>query len=529
MQETIREIRAYLHSMWRWRWLGMAVFWLVALCGTAYIVMLPDQYKSEALVEVNTESMLTSVVKGLAAGDDVRRQVKLAQEKLLTRPNLEKIARSVDMHLPVETEADKQSMIDSLAGRISISSQRTGLTRISFTDHNPGRAQQVVNSVTALFIDNIGERNEGFDEMKSFIGKKIHEYENRLRDSEERLAKFRTENMAILSGSNSYAQKVTGAKKAVRDLEFQLDEAILIRDQILNERNSIQEFLTLETAPQVIVGDHVVSTTLGRIQSLQRELDTLLLRYTEDHPDVKNTRKLIEQLAARYEAERDGDALGSDPNVSKSKIPNPVYEALSAKLLETNNEVGRLKRRVTRGKEELKSLLELASIAPGIEAEMASLNRDYGVLKAQYEHFLSERERANVVEDVEAETDTVDFKLIEAAQIPAEPFGPPRLMFLGLLAVLSVGAGGGAAFLRSQMEDTFHSASKLSDVFGLPVIGTVSQISGKVAKAKAAMDTATFLAASVVPLAVIGIVALILPKLSSLRDIVEGVLNGGLV
>ena len=64
------------------------------------------------------------------------------------------------------------------------------------------------------------------------------------------------------------------------------------------ELAAVPAMLSVDEAPQVIVTGGRLSPIDERLQELRRNLDSMLLKYTEDHPDVKAARKQIAQIEA---------------------------------------------------------------------------------------------------------------------------------------------------------------------------------------------------------------------------------------
>ena len=117
MQETFDQLMVHLRQAWRWRWLGILVCWLVAVSGTAYVIMLPDVYQSEARIQIEADSALRPLMQGLAVNNNTRDQVRLMQQTLLSRPNLQQVARSVDLDVTVSTAAQELAMLVDLTFR----------------------------------------------------------------------------------------------------------------------------------------------------------------------------------------------------------------------------------------------------------------------------------------------------------------------------------------------------------------------------------------------------------------------------
>jgi len=71
------------------------------------------------------------------------------------------------------------------------------------------------------------------------------------------------------------------------------------------------------------------------------------------------------------------------------------------------------------------------------------------------------------------------FRVIDPARLPETPFTPdiPRIMLISLFAGL---AGGLAlAFLREQMDRSFHDAADVEISLGLKVLATIPKIEEK--------------------------------------------------
>jgi uncharacterized protein involved in exopolysaccharide biosynthesis len=58
MEELVTQIVGYLRGMWRFRWWGLALAWLIGIAGSVFVYMMPDKYESSARVYVDTQSVL---------------------------------------------------------------------------------------------------------------------------------------------------------------------------------------------------------------------------------------------------------------------------------------------------------------------------------------------------------------------------------------------------------------------------------------------------------------------------------------
>jgi Uncharacterized protein involved in exopolysaccharide biosynthesis len=129
-----------------------------------------------------------------------------------------------------------------------------------------------------------------------------------------------------------------------------------------------------------------------RIKSLEEELDRLTLRFTDLHPDVIETKALLESLEESRSKEIEAflTADGDEHNQPLSELNREIkLEAsrLESQIASLGVKESDLRSRVSR----LESTVDLI---PHIEAESSALNREYGVTNAKYEELLSRRESA---------------------------------------------------------------------------------------------------------------------------------------
>ena len=98
------------------------------------------------------------------------------------------------------------------------------------------------------------------------------------------------------------------------------------------------------------------------------------------------------------------------------------------------------------------------------------------MLKTQYDKLLADREAIRLRGQVETETGTVQFEVVDQPGVPSAPAKPNRPLLLALVLFAGLGAGAGAAFALGHLQTSFPTAAKLEKASGLPVIGAISQM-----------------------------------------------------
>ena len=108
MQEILAQAFAYVWGVWRFRWMALAIAWVVALVGWIYIAQLPSQYEASARIHVDSNTVLRPLLRGLAIQPNINQRIQLMSRTLLSRPNLEKLSRMTDLDLQAQTEAEAE-------------------------------------------------------------------------------------------------------------------------------------------------------------------------------------------------------------------------------------------------------------------------------------------------------------------------------------------------------------------------------------------------------------------------------------
>ena len=476
MDELLAQLTSHLRGVWHRRWIGIGVAWLVALIGGAVVMRVPDRYEARARVYVDTQSVLRPLLSGLAVQPDLDQQLGILSRTLVSRPNLERLIRMTDMDLQVRTPAQKEDLIERLTRTVKISSVgRENLYSIGYQDPDPDQAKRVVQSLLSIFVESsLGSKRKDTDTARRFIEEQIKQYEKRLEDAENRLKAFRLKNLSVMGpDSRDYFARMTALGEAVNAARLELRAAEQSRDALKRELAG-EEPVFLPEGPVGPQGS-IVTELDARIEALKKNLDELLRRYTDEHPDVVGTRRVIGQLEEERKQEiaaRVKPAAAGAPRMNV--IGNPVIQQLKVALAEAEANVASLRAKAAEFDSRYTRLRAAARMQPELEAEFAQLNRDYEVHKRQYESLVSRRESAALSSDMDATGGVAEFRVIDPPMVSPKPVAPNRLLLLALAFVAALGAGGFASFVVSQVRPTIHDLRALREVAGRPVLGAVT-------------------------------------------------------
>jgi polysaccharide chain length determinant protein (PEP-CTERM system associated) len=464
MEETINQVLFLLKGVWKYRWHAVIVAWAVALAGWVRVYTLPDDYQASARVFVDTQSILKPLMAGMTTLPNVEQQVSIMSRTLLSRPNVEKVMRMVDLDIKAKTPKEKEELLNDLMKQIKIvGTGRDDIYTLSYSNENPRVAKDVVQSLLTIFVEgSFGDKKNDSDKAIQFLDEQIKNYETKLVAAENALKDFKIKHSGSLPQGGDYGTQVQAASDALNQARLDLREAE-------QARNAIQtQIYGNGTGPN---GAAAVNPELdARILTLQKNLDTMRMQFTEQHPDIISTKRLIKQL----EAQKAEDAKSAKPGGDRGANYSPMLQQLNVSLSTAEARVASMRARVDEYTARYDRLKTQSVNGPELETQLAQLNRDYQVNKENYSQLVARRESARLSGDLSNTTDMVKFRVVDPPTVPLTPAGPNRLRLASLVFVGALIAGIAIALLMSQLRPTYLSQHGLRESTGLPILGSVS-------------------------------------------------------
>jgi polysaccharide chain length determinant protein (PEP-CTERM system associated) len=471
MEELISQLLSHIKEIWKYRWYAVIAIWLVAIAGWLTVYNLPDNYESSARIYVDTQNVLQPLMAGIAATPNLEQQVMIMSRTLISRPNVERVMRMVDLDITAKTTKDRERLINNLTNEIKIESAgRDNLFTISYRDQNPKIAKDVVQSLLTIFVEgSLGDKQKDTSSALRFIDEQIKDYQEKLVAAETALKEFKQKNMGLMPGQGrDYVTQLSSAADILNQAKLELREAEQSRAAIKRQISGDDPSLMTDVAPETDFNPEIDA----RIESLNKNLDALRLQYTELHPDVVSTKRLIAQLQERKKEEAKLNKRKADPGKNYS----PMLQQLNVALAEAEARAAAMQARVQEYTSRYNYLKSMSKAVPEVEAGLAQLNRDYEVNKSNYEKLVERREAAKMSGEMDTTTELVSFRIIDPPTTPQLPTGPNLVRLFSLVLLGAIAIGIGIAFVISQILPTFQSQNSLREITGRPVLGTVAMI-----------------------------------------------------
>lgn len=468
MEDLISQLLLHVRGIWKYRWYAVAVTWMLALGGWTAIHTHPNDYQTTARVYVDTQTILKPLLANMTSVPNVEQQVSIMSRTLLSRPNLERVMRMVDLDVRATSPRLQEQQVERLLASIRMTGTKLNdIYTITYNDKDPKLVRDVVQSLLTIFVEgSFKSKHSDSQKAVKFIDEQIRSYEERLVAAENSLKQFKLRHSDLLPRQGiDYSAQVAIATDALNAARLALMEAEQSRNAI---RAQVDGDAIVE-GPLIPV--RIVNPEIdARITAINKNLDTLRLQYTDQHPDVMAAQRLLSQLEARKVEESRKLLRDSDPGYNYS----PMLQQLKVALAEADAKLAAARVRVDEYASRLAHLQALRKAVPEVESQLAQLNRDYDINKDNYEKLISRREAAKLSGELSNTPEMMAFKIIYPPTLPIAPVGPNRPLLHTLVLALALAAGAGVAWLISEARPAFAGPGAMRELTGLRVLGTVS-------------------------------------------------------
>ncbi len=459
-------LQRHVAAGWRHRWTALIVAWLVCGAGWVGVLMLPSQFQSSSRLYADSDVIMGQLLRGLAVDQMPANQVEILTRTLLSRTNLETVVRRTDLDQRVADAASRERLISSLAAEVKITQQSRNLFSITYTDRDPRMARDVVRTLLDIFMESAARSDrQQMEQARTFVNQQIAAYETQLREAERRRAEFRSRNVDLLPVDGT--PRIDSSRQKLMRLRGELEDAKTRRSMLQTQLEATRP------APPQAGGAAATLPSDGpqRLAEAERTLRELQLRFTDQHPDVVAARRMIAELRASGA----GNPARVAPSPQVQAQSAQVHEALKIRVLEFDAAMASLERQIREEEAEMARLESTARSAIQLQADMQNLDRDYEVLRKNYEELLERRESVQIAGAARTGADRLRLEIVDPPQVPNVPSGPNRLMYAAGVLVAGLGAGAALALLLAQLDSGFYNLHDLRRV-GLPVLGGVSTL-----------------------------------------------------
>jgi polysaccharide biosynthesis transport protein len=475
-----------VRAVWRRRVWFLVPLVLGVMAAVAALQVLPRTYRAVTTVLVEPQKVPADYVKPTVTSS-IEERLRTIEPQIKNRDNLERIVREMDLYPELRGRFSMDVAVDR--ARRDLTVQLQGNTfRIYFEGREPAKVARTANRVAELFINsNLQLRENQAQGTSTFLEAELDKTKHRLEIQEARIAEFKRQNMGDLPEQRD--TNLRGVEQLQTKLEINMDaldkaetRRLLLQSQLAELRNQRSTSRRPAFSAPGVAGPSAPDQP-SHLDQLRTQLAQLRARYTDRHPDVIRAQAEIAQLEALERAHPAAEPTRSAPAATTAAAedddavrPDPM---LKAEIASVDLEIRSLKNERERILADTSRVQGRLEAVPRVEQELLSLTRDYENIKNSYESLLDKRLNARLYENLEKSQQGESFTILERATTPNAPYGPNKILVLGLGMIAGGLLGLMAALLRERTDPTYIDAQSLQQAFpGLPLLATIPVFQG---------------------------------------------------
>jgi polysaccharide chain length determinant protein (PEP-CTERM system associated) len=476
--------------LWKQRFNILIAWVLLSAIGATIVWLLPTLYSSEALILVESQKIPEALVAS-TVNAEIQDRLATIRQQILSSTRLQKIIEKFSLYSADKGSLTREEIVEQMRKDIKITLERgwsrnqPGAFRISYTGRSPEVVASVANELTSLFIEeNLRSREVQAVGTSEFLENQLQQAKKNLEEQEAKVSKYKVTHNGELPEQE---QSLMGTLDRL-NIQLQGNHEAVNRTQ--QTKNVLEGEIASAEAYRSAIGRGAFDTPgpgsgpsspaaiaaaaqERRSAVLRRELEDLRLRYTPNHPLVRETQaqlaevlKREELLDKQLEAERKADEARKADEKNKAvataaPVVSKARPEVTQLLMREQERIALLKAQLANADQELQTRKNqeeeiLKSISdyqarveklPIRQQEMASLLRDYEISRDNYKSLLNKDFSAEMASDMEKRQKSERFTVLDPAKVPEKPAKPNRpilnliVVAVGFLLAVSFGYG----------------------------------------------------------------------------------------
>jgi len=342
------------------------------------------------------------------------------------------------------TIQENSKMIPFIQQSLSVTpvSKEATMLNITFQDNVAKRAVDVINALNKAYIsDELSMKTLSAKKTLEFLDTQIAAINKTLQKSARNLENYKSKNLVV-----TLSEKATLTTEKLSDLESKLYELNMKENFFQNIASYIKthddiDGLNLSGAENA---NPIISNLLMKIQEQTSLKKSLLIDYTEQHPDVI---KITQSIAS---------------------LKQTLKQTIAASIRTIQEQKASLQRTIEKHKKDLEAL-------PEQERKLTTLTRSFVVNEKVYSYLLQKRAETAILQS----STVSETRVIDPATLANKPIKPKRLFIIIVGLILGMIIGIMQALLRAKLDNTVKSIEDIEGTTTLPVYGVIPEFNNK--------------------------------------------------
>ncbi len=351
----------------------------------------------------------------------------------------------------------------------------TNIIQITAFANSSVQSAEIANAIAGTYIKYINNMfSDKTQSAYNYVQAELQAAQDNLQVARAALNTFTgSEKVSTPSSIESELAEVT---KKLHEYEIQY-ENILEEIQFLeNNKMSTTTTPDVEAMDDEKISSPQILQLKIELTKAQNELQSALLKNTENHPSVRRARdqvgKIESEITRQEELLRKGGAKLGNERIKKTGVETTRQLTPQQRLVEIKYRRDNLSNKINIAKSNRNKLLINLSKIVKLTQEVNSREREY----------LMQRERldsSRILKTSEIEKEG-SIKVIDQATPPGSPDSKKKLVLLGVGFMASILFGLGMAFIAEFLDDTLKSREEAERYLKLPILGTIPTLTKKV-------------------------------------------------
>ena len=312
------------------------------------------------------------------------------------------------------------------------------IINLYFQHKVPAKAEIFINTLMETYIENCkNEHQQEADNALNFIDQELSIVKKKLRQSEGRLVKYKTQKSIM-----NIKQETDATLKEMMQLEFQKVNYEMQKGELkrtfehLANGNDLRDF-----APNFeALKDPLFKEAFLKAQNLELEKQDLLMKYTIQSDQVQNIEIKINNL--------------------RTFIHESVKNTLDNITARQDEMIGAIA-----------NIGESIQDFPGKEQETIVLQREVKLNEQLYTSLIEKRMEIAVAKSA----NTVFHQIVDQAEVSLNPVSPNTTLFYGVAIFFALLLGIGISFLKHFLTAKIKTKNELVQLLDIPLIGSIAK------------------------------------------------------
>ena len=226
---TQKQPADYLKIVFRRKWFLIIPIVAGIVVGIILCNTLPKKYESSTLILVEEGRVVNPLMQGLTVSTSTAQRLNVLREQIWGWDRMLQLIKTLDLAKDVRNQAQFEALVKRLRSTLRVDLRGPSIVRIGYTSKIPQEAQNIVKTITDIFIvENLRQQTKETEDAVTFINDQVSMFQKKLKESE--IADMEDQLKKLLIDSTSkhplvieLRKKIASAKDEVKKGDFTVD------------------------------------------------------------------------------------------------------------------------------------------------------------------------------------------------------------------------------------------------------------------------------------------------------------------